>query len=131
MGSASSRGNRFPRNFSARSLKEALQEEFDYRHLYMVMGTMQDKEVSTLMAVLAPLADKVIAVSPRNPRAISAQRLAEIAQQYCNEVIAIGNVREGVEYARQVAQEDDLILVTGSLFTVGEARDYLVHREQR
>jgi dihydrofolate synthase/folylpolyglutamate synthase len=70
-------------------------------------------------------------VSPCNPRAISAQRLAEIAQQYCNEVIAIGNVREGVEYARQVAQEDDLILVTGSLFTVGEARDYLVHREQR
>jgi dihydrofolate synthase/folylpolyglutamate synthase len=116
---------------AARSLKEALQEEFDYRHLYMVMGTMQDKEVSTLMAVLAPLADKMIAVSPCNPRAISAQRLADIAQHYCREVTAIEDVREGVEYARQIAQADDLILVTGSLFTVGEARNYLVHKEQR
>jgi dihydrofolate synthase/folylpolyglutamate synthase len=113
---------------AARSLKEALQEEFDYRHLYMVMGIMQDKEVTAIVASLAPLADVLIAASPHNPRAMSAQRLAEIAHDYCSAVTVIEDVSEGVEYARKVTQEDDLILVTGSLFTVGEARDYLMHK---
>jgi dihydrofolate synthase/folylpolyglutamate synthase len=77
---------------------------------------------------LAPLADVLIAASPHNPRAMSAQRLAEIAHDYCSAVTVIEDVSEGVEYARKVTQEDDLILVTGSLFTVGEARDYLMHK---
>jgi dihydrofolate synthase/folylpolyglutamate synthase len=59
---------------------------------------------------------------------MSAQRLAEIAHDYCSAVTVVEDVSEGVEYARKVAQEDDLVLVTGSLFTVGEARDYLMHK---
>src|SRR5208337_4046415 len=70
-------------------LKGCLEEEFDYRRLYMVMGIMQDKEVAVILAELAPLADMLIASSPRNPRATSAQRIAEIAQNYCKEVVVI------------------------------------------
>ena len=115
---------------AAGSLKEALQEEFDYRRLYMVMGIMQDKEVSAITAVMAPLADVLIAARPDNPRAMSAQRLAEIARDYCSAVTVIEDIGKAVEYAREVAREDDLILVTGSLFTVGEARDYLPNKGQ-
>ena len=116
---------------AARSLKQALQEEFDYQHLYMVMGIMQDKEVAAIVAELAPLAEELIAVNPRNPRAMRAQQLADIAQDYCGEVTVIEDVGEAAAYAQEVAQEDDLILVTGSLFTVGEARDHIVSRRQR
>jgi dihydrofolate synthase/folylpolyglutamate synthase len=115
---------------AAGSLKKALQEEFDYHHLYMVMGIMQDKEVAAIVAELAPLAEVLIAASPSNPRAMRAQRLAEIAQDYCSAVTVIEDVSEAVEYAQEAAQEDDLILVTGSLFTVGEARDYIVSKGQ-
>jgi dihydrofolate synthase/folylpolyglutamate synthase len=111
---------------AARSLKGALQEEFDYRHLYMVMGIMADKEVSAILAELAPLTDVLIATRPHNPRAMPPQRIAEIAQDYCGEIKVIEDVGEGVGYARELAQEDDLILVTGSLFTVGEVRDRLL-----
>jgi len=109
-------------------LKGCLEEEFDYRRLYMVMGIMQDKEVAVILAELAPLADMLIASSPRNPRATSAQRIAEIAQNYCKEVVVIQDVGAGVEYVREKAQEDDLIVVTGSLYTVGEARDFLLNK---
>jgi dihydrofolate synthase/folylpolyglutamate synthase len=115
---------------AARAVKACLEEEFDYRGLYMVMGIMQDKEVSVIVSELAPLADMVIASSPHNPRAMSAQRIAEIARNYCKEVTVIEDVGEGVEYARKAAGEDDLVLVIGSLFTVGEARDHLLSRGQ-
>ena len=115
---------------AARSLRKALQEDFDYHHLYMIMGIMEDKEVSAILSELAPLADILIASNPHNPRALSAQQIAEIAQNYCNEVKVINDVGEGMEYAQEVAEEDDLIIVAGSLFTVGEARNHLLNRGQ-
>ena len=115
---------------AARSLKMALQEEFDYHHLYMVMGIMQDKEVEAIVAELAPLAEVLIAASPHNPRVMPAERLAQSAQDYCREVKVIDDVSNAVVHAQEMAHEDDLILVTGSLFTVGEARDYIVSKRQ-
>ncbi|MBW2039388.1 MAG: bifunctional folylpolyglutamate synthase/dihydrofolate synthase [Deltaproteobacteria bacterium] len=115
---------------AARSLRKALQEEFDYGHLFMVVGIMEDKEVPTILAELAPLADLLVASRPHNPRAMSPQRIAEIAQTYCKEVKVIEEVEEAVGYLREVAQKDDLILATGSLFTVGEARNYLASKGQ-
>ena len=115
---------------AARSLRKVLQEDFDYRHLYMIVGIMEDKEVSAILSELAPLANTLIASSPHNPRAMSAQQIAEIAQNYCNEVKVIADIWEGVDYVKKVAQKDDCVVVTGSLFTVGEARNYLVNREK-
>jgi len=116
---------------AARALREALQEGFDYQHLYMVMGIMEDKEVSAVVAELAPLASAFIATRPHNSRSLPAQQLAEIAQHYCSDVRVIEEVKEGVGYLKkEMAQEDDLILVTGSLFTVGEVRDHLLRRGQ-
>jgi dihydrofolate synthase/folylpolyglutamate synthase len=115
---------------AAESLRASLQEEFDYRCLYMVMGVMADKEVAAILAAVAPLADVLIATTPPNPRAMSAQRIAEIAQLYCREVKVIEDVREGVDYARKAATGDDLIVITGSLFTVGAVRDHLLSTEQ-
>jgi dihydrofolate synthase/folylpolyglutamate synthase len=111
---------------AARALKTTLLEEFDYRCLYMVMGIMADKEVSAIVAELVPLADVLITTSPPNPRSLSAGRLAEIAQDYCKKIKAIEAVVEAVDYAREKARENDLIVVTGSLFTVGAVRDHLL-----
>ncbi len=113
---------------AASALKACLEEEFDYRRLYMVMGIMEDKEVEVILSELAPLADMLIASRPHNPRAISAQQLAEIARNHCKEVAVIEDVGQGVASAREKAQEDDLIVVTGSLYTVGEARDFLLSK---
>jgi dihydrofolate synthase/folylpolyglutamate synthase len=113
---------------AAAVLKACLEEEFDYRRLYMVMGIMEDKEVAVILSELVPLADMLIASSPHNPRAQSAQQIAEIAQHYCKEVKVIQDVGQGMAYAQERAQEDDLIVVTGSLYTVGEARGHLLSR---
>ncbi|MBN1253720.1 MAG: bifunctional folylpolyglutamate synthase/dihydrofolate synthase [Deltaproteobacteria bacterium] len=115
---------------AAKALRACLQEEFDYQHIYMVMGVMEDKEVSTILAELAPLAEVLIATRPQNSRAMSPQRVATIAETYCKDVRVIDDISKGVDYARALAQEDDLIVVTGSLFTVGEARAHLINEKQ-
>jgi dihydrofolate synthase/folylpolyglutamate synthase len=115
---------------AAKVLKASLEEEFDYRRLYMVMGVMEDKEVAIILSELAPLADMLIASRPHNPRAIAAQRIAEIARNYCKEVAVIEDVGQGVKYVQEKAHADDLIVVTGSLYTVGEARDFLLSKGQ-
>jgi dihydrofolate synthase/folylpolyglutamate synthase len=88
---------------------------------------MADKEVSAIAAELAPLADWLIATTPPNPRALPAGQLADIAHDYCRQVKVIEAVEEGVAYARESARKDDLIVVTGSLFTVGAAREFLLN----
>lgn len=112
----------------ARSLREALQEEFEYDRLFMIVGIMEDKEIPTILAELAPLADLLVASRPHNPRAMSPQKVAEIARTHCKEVEVIEEVKDAVGKLRKVAQKDDLIIATGSLFTVGEARDYLLSK---
>ncbi|UCC66293.1 MAG: bifunctional folylpolyglutamate synthase/dihydrofolate synthase [Deltaproteobacteria bacterium] len=112
----------------ARSLREALQEEFEYDRLFMIVGIMEDKEIPTILTELAPLADLLVASRPHNPRAMSPQKVAEIARTHCKEVKVIEEVKDAVGKLREVAQKDDLIIATGSLFTVGEARDYLLSK---
>jgi dihydrofolate synthase/folylpolyglutamate synthase len=115
---------------AAKTLRQCLQEEFDYRHLYMVMGVMADKEVAAILAELAPLADVLIATKPPNPRAMSAQELTEIARHYCRAVKVVEDVGEAVAYGQKEAQTNDMIVVTGSFFTVGAVRDYLVNQRE-
>jgi dihydrofolate synthase/folylpolyglutamate synthase len=113
---------------AAMSLKNALYEEFSYRTLFMLVGIMEDKEATAILSELAPLAELLVASRPHNPRAMSPQKIAEIARGYCKATKVIEDVREAVKYLQEVAHEDDLLLITGSLFTVGEAREYLLNK---
>jgi len=113
---------------AAMSLKKALCEELSYRTLFMLVGIMEDKEAPAILSELAPLAELLVASRPHSPRAMSPQKIAAIAQGYCRATKVIEDIREAVAYLQEVAQEDDLLLVTGSLFTVGEAREYLLNK---
>jgi len=106
------------------SLAESLQD-FSYKRLFLVVGMMADKAWQTTLAPLLALADKVIAVEPALDRALSAEELACYFRGAGVDVFSAGAVRAGLETALHSAVPDDLILVTGSLFTVGEARAYM------
>ncbi|HJV35498.1 folylpolyglutamate synthase/dihydrofolate synthase family protein [Geomonas sp.] len=111
----------------ARALAEGL-AEIPRQRLLMVLGMMGDKEISGLLAHLLPLADRVFAVAPALERALPAQDLALLCREAGADATAAGSVPDGLEQARQAAESDDLIVVCGSLFTVGEARSFLVSR---
>jgi dihydrofolate synthase/folylpolyglutamate synthase len=114
----------------AAALAEAL-TAYRYRRLLLVAGVMGDKDARAIFAPLAALAYKAYAVTPAVERALDGVELSGILQEIGITAIACGSVANGIETARREAGEDDLILVCGSLFAVGEAKALLagVHYE--
>jgi dihydrofolate synthase / folylpolyglutamate synthase len=111
----------------ATALAEALLDLARDRIL-MVAGVMGDKELSGILSPLLPLADKVFAVAPAIDRALPAAQLASFCRQEGADVVDAGSVAQGISLARAAAGANDLVLVCGSLFTVGEARSILLSR---
>ena len=106
------------------ALIESLQD-FSYKRLCLVVGMMADKAWQETLAPLLALAEQVIIVEPALDRALAAEELACFCRGAGVDPYSAGGVSAGLERAMRSAAPDDLILVTGSLFTVGEARAYM------
>jgi len=99
------------------------------RRLILVVGVMADKAWQDLLQPLLPMVDSVVAVTPSLDRALPADTLAGFIREAGVAAEVGGDVRHGLEQAVSRAGGDDLVLVCGSLFTVGEARSVLTGRE--
>ncbi|MBM3245746.1 MAG: bifunctional folylpolyglutamate synthase/dihydrofolate synthase [Candidatus Omnitrophica bacterium] len=114
---------------SAVALKKAVQDNFKYKELILVLGISSDKDIKGVCRQLCPLADKIILTRANNPRATKVDELEKIikSQTRCQvpQIIMTENAREAMNKARGIAHKEDLVLVTGSLFVVGEARKLL------
>lgn len=109
---------------AARALAETLRG-LDYNRIHLILGIMADKDIPRIMAPLLPLAQALYLTRPKYFRAADTAALAAAADGFSGPVARYPDVPAGIEAARALAGPDDLILVTGSLFTVGEARSYL------
>lgn len=109
-------------------LKNALQEDFPRRQLILVLGIMGDKDIPQMMADLVPLADFLILTKPHLERSAPLEVLRKEAEGYSKKIKLIAEVAEALEEAIAMADAEDLVLVSGSLFTVGEARAHLVKK---
>ncbi|KPK42241.1 MAG: hypothetical protein AMJ78_03190 [Omnitrophica WOR_2 bacterium SM23_29] len=116
---------------SARALKEAISAIFSYENLILVLGISSDKDIDGIGANLLPIASKVIFTQSDNPRATSPQDLRKRFQNYKKKSAVSRNVNEAVELARREAKPQDLILITGSLYVVGETLQILQQRKTK
>ncbi len=111
---------------SARVLKETIKDNFKYKRLILMLGISKDKDILGICQELYPLADGVVLTRANNPRAASVdyieKNIGPQAASHKPQVIKTKNVKEAVASAKRTANKEDLILVTGSLFVVGEAR---------
>jgi len=105
----------------AQALADSLQV-YERHRLILILGMMQDKDIEGVIAPLVPLADLIHTVTPNQERAISARRLAIECTKLGGVATAQGSVAEGLAAARAAAEPGDLLLVAGSLFTVGEVK---------
>jgi dihydrofolate synthase / folylpolyglutamate synthase len=115
---------------AATTLAQALKRDLTYRRLILVLGIMADKDIRGILRRLLPLAHVVIFSRPRYDRAATPETLESLAQNYTQENHVIADLGLAIQKARELAGDDDLIVVTGSLFTIGEAREYLVTAPQ-
>jgi dihydrofolate synthase / folylpolyglutamate synthase len=85
------------------------------RRIWIVFGVMRDKAVEEIASLLFPLAHRLILTRPANSRAMSPESIPAPS------AILTHSVAEALLAARQAAPED-VVLITGSLYVVGEAR---------
>ncbi len=78
-----------------------------------------------MLAALAPLAPRLIATASHNPRAADPDRIVALAAARGIAAERSADVPAALARARSAAAPDDLILVTGSLYAVAEAREAL------
>lgn len=105
---------------AANMLAHEIRCHFDYDHLILVIGMVTGHSFHDVVSILSPLATKVIATSPKSPRAVSAEVIASVAKRFCNEVDIVTPVAEALRNAVESASGRDLICVTGSFYTIGE-----------
>ena len=110
----------------AAALAAALAESFTWQHLHLVIGVSANKDVDGVVSALAPLADRAYAARHGSIRSAPAERVAEAVAGAGLPVEAFASVTEALSAARGSAVPQDLILVTGSLYTVADARRVLV-----
>lgn len=112
---------------SAKALSSAVRKLFKYRKLVLVLGISNDKDVKGILKELIPISDSVVLTRSaiveraKDPSEISAlitpkDKVAAVTQ----------NVAASIDKAFSIASPQDLVLVTGSLFVVGEARSILI-----
>ncbi len=95
---------------------------FEYDDMGVVFGSMSDKDNVGMASHLADEASHVYAVEPSKSRAEDDGALVEVFEGQGAEASAEGAVLDGVGAALAEASEDDAVVVTGSVWTVGETR---------
>ncbi|MFN3322783.1 MAG: bifunctional folylpolyglutamate synthase/dihydrofolate synthase [Bryobacteraceae bacterium] len=108
----------------ARELARYLRRFHAGRMIRLIFGAMRDKAVPELVETLFPLASEVIVTAPAQPRALDPASIAALRPHPGLRVIP--DLGAAIAAARAASGPDDLILITGSLYLVGEARPRLV-----
>jgi dihydrofolate synthase / folylpolyglutamate synthase len=107
-----------------RVLARSIKAGFRYRRLILVIGVMADKDICEMMRIIVPLADYLICTRPLYYRAADPEVLMKEAAPLGKPGETVLLLTDALTMARKMAGPDDLIVVCGSLFTVGEALTY-------
>ncbi len=109
---------------AAAALAAAYSELFASRKCILVTGVLADKDLASIAASLGPLAKQVVACHPKSHRAYHAEEVASGFRRYAP-VDVVPAVGEAVDRGIAAARADDIVLITGSIYTAGEALEHL------
>ena len=107
----------------------AMLDKMKFKRLHLIVGVMADKDIGGVLGPLLARADRLYLTRPKFSRAASPELLLEkltAAFGTLKQVFTLhGTIPEALEAASAEAGAEDLAVLSGSLFTVGETRAYL------
>ena len=109
---------------SANKLQAALHDFFPGRRVILVFGASSDHPFADALAELLPTAQRVFVTRSRHPRAAAPEMLAETVSQLGRRAELTQSVPEALQAALQNAHPNDLVCITGSIFTVADGREF-------
>jgi dihydrofolate synthase / folylpolyglutamate synthase len=106
------------------ALRSTLSARYEDRRLVLVFGAMRDKAIAEISEILFPLAERVIATQADNPRSATPEEIRQAASRTQTE-IQVADLACALKRAREFAIGGAVVVVTGSIYVVGEAMRWL------
>ena len=107
---------------SMAKLRETVEQYFPDHKMVLVFGISEDKQIEGMFQEILPRTAVLICTRADHPRAMDPNQLAAKAQSYPCRVEAIPEVHEALDRALQLANNDGLVLIAGSIFVAASAR---------
>lgn len=107
------------------ALRSTLSACYDDRPLTYVFGAMRDKAIGEIAEILFPLAERVIATRADNPRSATPDEIRTAAVRTSTDIEDAPDVASAVERAISLARPKGVVVITGSIYIVGEAMRHL------
>ncbi|HII41408.1 MAG TPA: bifunctional folylpolyglutamate synthase/dihydrofolate synthase, partial [Thermoplasmata archaeon] len=109
---------------AAAALASAYSELLPARKCILVTGILADKDLASITRSLGPLASRVVACRPKSHRAYHAEEVASAFRPYAPSEV-VPHIPDAIDRALAEAAKDDVVLITGSIYTAGEALEHL------
>jgi dihydrofolate synthase/folylpolyglutamate synthase len=103
------------------ALRSTLSSCYEDRPLTFVFGAMRDKAIGEMAEILFPLAERVIVTRADNPRSATPEEIREAAARTATEMVDAPDVCSALQRVRALAGTKGVLVVTGSIYIVGEA----------
>jgi dihydrofolate synthase/folylpolyglutamate synthase len=103
------------------ALRSALSETFPESEFTIVFGAMSDKAIQEMADILFSLAQHVVVTQVANPRAASTEQIEQAGSRTVTSMVAEGSVAAALARAGELTSAKGVIVVTGSIFLVGDA----------
>jgi dihydrofolate synthase/folylpolyglutamate synthase len=118
---------------SMQMLKNTLEQDFEYDRLILIIGILEDKNIEEMMSKISPISDIIIITKSLNVRACKPEIIKNILNkiEFKREVSIKNSIPKAINHAKSIANKNDVICISGSLFTAGEARSYLVETSKQ
>lgn len=107
------------------ALRSALSACYEDRRIIFVFGAMRDKAIAEIAEILFPVADKIIATHADNPRSATPDEIRQAAARTGQDILDAADVPSALRKAAELAGPADVVVVTGSIYIVGEAMQVL------
>ena len=107
-----------------KALADSIKTGLKFRQMILVIGVMEDKEIGQILRRIVPISDYILYTRPVYYRAASPETIMAEGARLGKPGEIVPLLTEAIEKAREIADPRDLIVICGSLFTVGEAMTY-------
>ena len=109
---------------AVKEMADSIKKLFSYSRAIVIIGIMKDKPSGEILRILSSFADHFILVRPNQERSEDPERLKHIMSMYKVSCEVIESVPNAIKKVKKILRSDDLACITGSIFTVGEAKKY-------
>ena len=110
---------------AVKEMAGSIQKLFLYERAIIILGIMKDKPSNEILKILSKFADHFILVRPNQERSENPERLRNIVSELKISCEVIETVPNAIRKVKKILRPNDIACITGSIFTVGEAKQYL------